>query len=109
MTSTVGRTSGSDRALLLPGMDHGTDRRRSRNRRRNREVPIAQCGAGTATHAATDRGDAMTALRSIRAPIGPECRMVQGDWCDTKATLPSIRAAVGRVYLMMFSGDGLSS
>ncbi len=109
MTQLFGRTSGSDRALLLPRMDHGADRRRSRNRRRNREVPIALCGAGTPTHAARDGGDPMTAPQPIRTPNAPECQLVQGEWRYNKGTLLPIRAAVGRVYLMMLSGDGLSS
>jgi hypothetical protein len=51
----------------------------------------------------------MTALRPIRPLIGPECQLVQGEWRETKDTLLPIRAAVGRVYLMMLSGNGLSS
>jgi hypothetical protein len=51
----------------------------------------------------------MTALRPIRALFGPECQLVPGDWLDTKTTLHPIRAAVGGVYWMMLSGDGLSS
>jgi RNA polymerase sigma-70 factor (ECF subfamily) len=73
------------------------------------EVPITLCRAGTPTYAARDGGDTMTAIRPIRAPIGPECQMVPGDWLDTKTTLQAIRAAVGPVDLMMLSGDGLSS
>ena len=51
----------------------------------------------------------MTARRPIRPLIGPECQLVPGDWRYTKTTLLPIRAAVGGVYLMMLSGDGLSS
>jgi hypothetical protein len=58
---------------------------------------------------ARDGGDAMTALQPIRTPNGPESQLVQGEWRETKDTLLPIRAAVGRVYLMMHSGDGLAS
>jgi hypothetical protein len=51
----------------------------------------------------------MTTLQPIRTPLGPESQLVPGDWHETKTTLLPIRAAVGRVYLMMHSGDGLSS
>ena len=51
----------------------------------------------------------MTALRHIWAPIGPESQLVPGDWRYTKTTLLPIRVAFCRVYLMMLSGDGLSS
>jgi len=45
----------------------------------------------------------------MRTPIGPESQLVLGDWLDTKTTLQSIRAAVSNLYLMMLSGDGMSS
>jgi hypothetical protein len=51
----------------------------------------------------------MTALRPIRTPVGPESQLVQGDSHETKTTLQLIPAAVGPVYVMMLSGDGLSS
>jgi hypothetical protein len=51
----------------------------------------------------------MTALRTIRTPVGPESQLVPGDWRYTKTTLLPIRAAFCRVYLMMPSADGLSS
>jgi hypothetical protein len=51
----------------------------------------------------------MTALRPIRPLIGPECQLVPSDLLDTKTTVHPIRAAVGGVYLMMVSIDGLSS
>jgi hypothetical protein len=51
----------------------------------------------------------MTPLRTIRTPIGPESQLAQGDWHETKTMLQLIRASVGPVYLMMLSGDGLSS
>ena len=51
----------------------------------------------------------MTMLRSIRALVGPESELVQGDWRDTTSTLQSIRAGVGPVYVMMPSVDGLAS
>jgi len=51
----------------------------------------------------------MTPLRHIRVPIGPESQLVPGDWRYTKTTLLSICAAVGGVYRMMLSVDGLSS
>jgi hypothetical protein len=92
--------------LLLPGMDHDTDRRRSRNRRRNSEVAIALCRAGTPCHAAGDGGDAMAAPRPIRAPVGPEYPIGPSDWLDTKAALRHVWAPVGLEYLMV-SGDGV--
>jgi hypothetical protein len=49
----------------------------------------------------------MTALRTIRAPIGPEGQLVQGDRRDAKTTLQSIRAGVGAAYVMILSVDGL--
>jgi hypothetical protein len=49
----------------------------------------------------------MTALRTARAPIGPESQLVQSDWRDTKTTLKPIRAGVGPVCVMMLSVDGL--
>jgi hypothetical protein len=51
----------------------------------------------------------MTVLRHNRAPLGPESQLMPGDWRYTKTTLLPIRAAFCRVYLMMLSGDGLSS
>jgi hypothetical protein len=51
----------------------------------------------------------MTMPRSIRAPVGPESELVQGDWRDTTTTLQSIRAGVGPVYVMRPSVDGLAS
>jgi hypothetical protein len=51
-------------------------------------------------------GDTMTLVRTIRAPIGPENQLVQGDRCDTKMTRQPIRAGVGPVYVMMLSVDG---
>ena len=104
---TVGRRSGGDRALLLPGMDQCTDRRRSANRRRNSDFPSTLCRAGPPTHAARDGGDTMTALPPIRALIGPEHPMVPGDWRDPKTALRPFRAAVGLEYLMV-AGDGVS-
>jgi hypothetical protein len=49
----------------------------------------------------------MTVLRTIRAPIGSESQLVQGDWRDTKTTLQPIRAGVGPVYVILHSVDGL--
>jgi hypothetical protein len=49
----------------------------------------------------------MTVLRTIRAPIGPESQLVQGDWRDTKTALQPIRAGVGPLYMMLLSVDGL--
>jgi hypothetical protein len=51
----------------------------------------------------------MTMLRSIRAPVGPESELVQGNWRDTTTTLQLIRVGVGPVYMMMPSVDGLAS
>jgi hypothetical protein len=51
----------------------------------------------------------MTARRPIRTPNAPESQLVQGEWRYNKTTLLPIRAAVGRVYLMMHSENGLSS
>jgi hypothetical protein len=56
---------------------------------------------------ATVGGDAMTVLRTIRAPIRPESQLVQVDWRDTKTTLRPIRAGVGPIYVTMPSVDGL--
>jgi hypothetical protein len=56
---------------------------------------------------ATVGGDAMTVLRTIRAPICLESQLMQGDWRDTKTTLQPIRAGVGPVYATMPSVDGL--
>jgi hypothetical protein len=50
----------------------------------------------------------MTVLRTIRASIGPESQLVQGDRRDTKTTLQPIRAGVGPAFVMTFSVDGLS-
>jgi hypothetical protein len=49
----------------------------------------------------------MTVLRTIRAPIGPESQLVQGDWRDTKTAPQPIRAPIGPVYMMLLSVDGL--
>jgi hypothetical protein len=49
----------------------------------------------------------MTVLRTIRASIGPESQLVQGDRRDTKTTLQPIRAGVGPVCVMMLSVDGV--
>jgi hypothetical protein len=49
----------------------------------------------------------MTVLRTIRAPIGPESQLVQGDRRDTKTTLQPIRAGVGPICVKMLYVDGL--
>jgi hypothetical protein len=49
----------------------------------------------------------MTMVRAIRASIGPESQLVQGDWRDIKTTLQPIRAGVGPVCVIMLSVDGL--
>jgi hypothetical protein len=49
----------------------------------------------------------MTVVRAIRASIGPESQLVQGDWRDIKTTLQPIRGAVGPVYVILLSVDGL--
>jgi DNA-directed RNA polymerase specialized sigma24 family protein len=74
MTQLSVRTSGGDRAFLLQGMDHCSGRRRPPDRPRNSEVSITLWSAGTPTHAATDGGDTMTALRPSRALIGPNAK-----------------------------------
>jgi hypothetical protein len=51
----------------------------------------------------------MNMLRSIRAPIGPESELAQGDWRDTTTTMQRIRAGVVPVYVMIPELDGLAS
>jgi RNA polymerase sigma-70 factor, ECF subfamily len=63
---------------------HETDRRRSRNRRGDHEVPIALWRAGTPTHAARDGGDTVTTLRPTPMLIAPKA-----NWCKAISVEPS--------------------
>jgi hypothetical protein len=74
----------------------------------NPRAPVMNSFDDSNTHAQSTLDEVNAALRrTIRAPIGPESQLVQGDRCDTKTTLQSTRADFGHVCVTMLSVDGL--
>ena len=68
------------RAVLLPRLDHRTDRCRPRDRRGNSEVATTLCRARVAAHSAGTWSNPMTAQPPIRVVIGSECLKGERRW-----------------------------